>query len=106
MPKPGVIPFGTAIYIPPAKRVVPKLIKKVTPVYPRAVEPGQVVLDVTLDGEGRVEKVEVVDGNAILALAAVSAVKQWTYRPLVVKGKAVNSFVLAVTFGKNGKVKF
>jgi TonB family protein len=102
---PGPIPYGTAIYVPARKRVVPKLISKVTPVYPRSGGPGEVVLDATLAGDGTVKWVGVIDGDPVLAEAAVSAVKQWRYRPLVVKGKAVDQFVVVVSFGKNGKVK-
>jgi nucleoid-associated protein YgaU len=103
--KPGPIPYGTAIYIPANKRVVPKLISKATPVYPMSGGPGYVVLDVTLAGDGTVKEVGVIDGKPVLAEAAVSAVKQWRYRPLVVKGKALDHFVVVVLFGKNGKVR-
>jgi TonB family protein len=102
---PGPIPYGTAIYVPARKRVVPKLISKVTPVYPRPGGPGDVVLDVTLGGDGTVKWVGVIDGDPVLAEAAVSAVKRWRYRPLEVKGKSVDQFVVVVSFGKNGKVK-
>jgi TonB family protein len=102
---PGPIPYGTAIYVPARKRVVPKLISKVTPVYPRSGGPGEVVLDVTLAGDGAVKWVRVIVGDRVLAEAAVSAVKQWRYRPLVVKGKAVDQFVVVVSFGRSGKVR-
>ena len=103
--KPGPIPYGTAIFIPPSKRVVPKLISKVTPVYPKGGRPGDVVLDVKLAEDGAVKWVAVIDGDSVLAEAAVSAVKQWRYRPLVVKGTVVDQFVVVVSFGKNGKVR-
>ena len=105
VPKPGSIPPGTPIYIPPSKRLVPALVSKVMPVYPKSVGPGEVVLGVMLGKDGAVEEVEVIDADPVLAEAAVSAVKQWKYRPLVVKGTAVDKFVVVVTFGKNGKVK-
>lgn len=73
--------------------------------YPKSAAPGDVLLDVTLREDGSVAKVEVVDGDAVLAEAAVSAVKQWKYRPLPVEERTVNKFVVVVTFGKNGKVK-
>jgi anaerobic magnesium-protoporphyrin IX monomethyl ester cyclase len=104
-PKPGPIPYGTAIYIPASKRVVPKLISKVTPAYPASGGPGDVLLDVTLAGDGTVKEVGVIDGEPVLVDAAVRAVKQWRYRPLVVDGKPVDQFVVLVSFGKNGKVK-
>jgi radical SAM superfamily enzyme YgiQ (UPF0313 family)/nucleoid-associated protein YgaU len=105
IPRPRSIPPGTPIYIPPSKRPLPALVSKVMPVYPKSAGPGDVVLDVMLGKDGAVEKVEVVDGDAVLAEAAVSAVKQWKYRPLVAQGTAVDKFVVVVTFGKNRKVK-
>jgi TonB family protein len=103
--KPGPIPNGTAIYIPPGKRAVPKLVAKVTPAYPTSGGPGDVVLDVLLGGDGAVNDVRVIDGDPVLADAAVRAVKQWKYQPLVVNGTVVDKFVVVVTFGRNGKVK-
>jgi TonB family protein len=107
--RPGAIPAGTSILIPPSKRVVPKLIYKVMPVYPPAAEKeharGDVVLEVMLKEDGSVEGIEVIDGNTLLAEAATAAVKQWRYRPLVVKGKPVVKFVVVVSFGKGGKVR-
>jgi len=47
----------------------------------------------------------VIVGDPMLAEAAVSAVKRWRYRPLVAKGKAVDQFVVVVSFGKKGNVK-
>jgi TonB family protein len=107
--KPGVIPYGTPMLIPPRKRVVPKLISKVTPVYPPSVEKehiwGDVLLDVTLKEDGTVEQTSVIAGNPLLVEAARSAVRQWRYRPLLVNGKPVLKFVVAVSFGKGGKVR-
>jgi protein TonB len=107
--KPGVIPYGTPMLIPPRTRVVPKLISKVTPVYPPSVEKehiwGDVLLDVTLKEDGTVEQTSVIAGNPLLVEAARSAVRQWRYRPLLVNGKPVLKFVVAVSFGKGGKVR-
>lgn len=106
---PGAIPYGTAIWIPPRKRFVPKLISKVTPVYPPAAQKahiwGDVVLDVTLKEDGTVEQTSVIDGDPLLVEAATSAVKRWRYRPLLDGGKPVVKFVVAVSFGKGGKVR-
>jgi len=105
IPKPGNIPPGTPIYIPPSKRPLPALVSKVMPAYPKSAGPGDVVLEVVLRDDGAVKEVGAIDGDPVLAEAAVSAVKQWRYRPLVVNGKAVDQFVVVVTFGKNGKVR-
>ena len=103
----SAIPDGTPITIPPAHRIVPKLVKKVPPVYPpeaRRQEEHDVVMDVTLNVDGSVQKVNVIEGDPLLNTAATDAVKQWKYRPLTVFGKPVNNFVVVLTFGKNGKV--
>jgi TonB family protein len=105
----GVIPYETPILIPPRKRVVPKLISKVTPVYPPPAAKehvwGDVLLDVTLKEDGTVEQTSVIDGNPLLVEAATSAVKQWRYQPLLAHGKPVVKFVVAVSFDKRGRVR-
>lgn len=107
--KPGAVPAGTQLLIPPKKRVVPKLIHKVTPVYPPAALKeqirGDVLLDVTLNEDGTVQETHVIDGNPLLAIEATVAVRQWRYRPLLVKGKPVVVFVVLVSFGHGGQVR-
>jgi TonB family protein len=70
-----------------------KLVKKVTPVYPKAAKDahiqGKVVLDVAISKEGRVTSVEPVSGPAELIQSAVDAVKQWEYRPTLLNGNPV-----------------
>jgi TonB family protein len=70
-----------------------RLINSVSPVYPsfareRGLE-GQVRLDVYVSAEGAVEEIKVLNGSGLFALAAVDAVKQWRYAPLLAEGKAV-----------------
>ncbi len=107
--KPGFIPNGTSILIPPKKRQVPELIDMIVPVYPPAAARdhvhGDVVLDVTLKEDGAVDGINVIDGNPLLTEAATTAVKQWRYQPLLVQGKPVVNFVVVVSFGKDGKVR-
>ncbi|MBZ5524319.1 MAG: TonB family protein [Acidobacteriia bacterium] len=102
--KPGSIPYGTPILIPPRKRAVPKLVSRSMPVYPPAAEKGHVsgdvVLDVTLKEDGTVARTDVIDGPPLLAEAATSAVQQWRYQPLLLKGKPVLKFVVVVSFGR------
>ena len=61
------------------------LMRRIQPMYPPAAKlaglQGAVVLQATISREGKVEEIAVVDGNPILARAAVAAVKQWLYRP-------------------------
>jgi TonB family protein len=107
--KPGVIPYGTTILIPPKERLVPELIFKVVPVYPPSARKeliwGDVLLDVALKEDGAVVQTSVIDGNPLLAKAAISAVKKWRYRPLLVDGKPVLKFVVLISLDKGGKVR-
>lgn len=42
---------------------------------------GRVVVDIYIDPDGTVEKVQPVSGNQLLSGAAVSAVKKWKFNP-------------------------
>ncbi len=69
----------------------PKLIKQVDPVYPedarkQGIE-GTVILEVTIDVEGKVKDVKVLESIPALDQAAVDAVKQWVYEPKIIDGK-------------------
>ena len=70
-----------------------RLIHQVEPEYPPEARAkgiqGPVVLDVQVEGDGRVGSVNVVSGDPMLSKAAVKAVKQWVYQPFSVDGKAV-----------------
>ena len=65
---------------------------------------GDVAMDVTLNNDGTVQEVKVIEGDPLLNSAATDAVKQWKYRPLTVHGKLVNRIMVVLTFDKNGKV--
>ena len=71
----------------------PKLVKEVAPVYPEvarvAVIEGVVILGVKTDEEGRVKDVMVLRSIPLLDQAAIDAVRQWVYEPLIIDGKAV-----------------
>jgi TonB family protein len=107
--KPGVIPYGTTIFIPPKERLVPELIFKVTPLYPPSARKeqiwGDVLMDVTLKGDGTVRRTSVIEGNPLLVKAAIRAVKQWRYRTLLVNGKPVLKFVVVISFDQGGKIR-
>ena len=70
-----------------------KLIRKVTPVYPRIAIVARISGTVRLIGivgkEGTVEQLQVVSGPPLLIQAAVDAVRQWVYRPTILGGKPV-----------------
>lgn len=82
----------------------PKLLKKVDPVYPeearKALISGVVILNVTTDIQGKVIKTKVLKSpDPVLEQAAVDAVKQWVYEPLVVEGKLCPAvFTVTVNF--------
>src|SRR5271169_246142 len=69
------------------------LIKRVQPKYPPAAlavhTEGSVEIDATINKEGSVTNVKVLSGNAVLAHAAVEAVRQWRYKPYYLDGQPV-----------------
>lgn len=80
-----------------------KLIRQVTPVYPRlavaAHVSGTVVLEAVVDEEGNVTSVKSLSGHVLLVPAAVEAVKQWKYTPTIMNGEPVPVLaVITVTF--------
>ena len=87
----------------------PKLIKKVNPVYPeearKAGIEGVVVLEATIDTQGKVAKLKVLEGeNDLLNKAAIDAVRQWEYEPFHLGGKAMPlMFTVTIRFALNGK---
>jgi anaerobic magnesium-protoporphyrin IX monomethyl ester cyclase len=100
---------GMSLTIPPSHQPSPKLETKVLPSYPPEAASqhvhGEVAMDVTLNDDGTVQEVKIIEGNPLLNSAATDAVKQWKYRPLTVHGKPVNRIVVVLTFEKNGKVR-
>jgi TonB family protein len=75
--------------------VTPKVKSWVSPTYSREfIEKGivgTVKLHVFLATDGTVQRIEVVDGDPLLAEAAVKAVKQWIFEPVIVGGKPVEA---------------
>lgn len=78
----------------------PALIERVDPEYPlialRAQVQGVVILETVVDRQGRVEDVRVLRSIPLLDKAAVAAVQQWRYSPLLLNGEP-ERFVLTVT---------
>lgn len=70
------------------------LVHKVTPQYPpiakQARVQGSVVLRAVIGKDGKVENLQTESGSALLASAAVNAVKQWRYKPYVLNGTPVD----------------
>jgi len=81
-----------------AKRLV-----TVTPVYPpeakaQGIE-GQVRLEATLGKDGKVENLQVLSGDPLLAAAALDAVRQWQYQTTLLNGDPVEVVTeIAVNF--------
>jgi len=78
----------------------PALAKRVEPVYPDVAVSarirGVVILEALVDKEGRVVEVKVLrTPNQLLDNAAITAVRQWQYRPLILNGLP-EPFVLTV----------
>lgn len=73
----------------------PILISRVDPVYPPEAKSnnvgGVVVVRVMVDKDGSVKKAEIIDGNPLLAQAALDAVRQWHYKPGTIGGTVVES---------------
>jgi len=69
------------------------LLYRVEPEYPEEARQrqmqGSVVLDVHMGRDGAVQAVNLVSGQALLADAAIVAVKQWRFKPRLVKGLPV-----------------
>jgi protein TonB len=78
----------------------PALVERVDPEYPpiavRAQVQGVVILEAVVDPHGRVEDVRVLRSIPLLDKAAMAAVRQWRYSPLLLNGTA-ERFVLTVT---------
>ena len=81
----------------------PKLLKHVPPVYPviarqRGIE-GVVVVEATTDIYGIVQDVKVINSVSLLDQAAIEAVRQWVYEPMIIDGQPRRViFTVRVTF--------
>ena len=54
---------------------------------------GRVALELFVDLDGSVEKVDVVTGNPVLAAAATAAAKKWRFPPFEAEGKPIKAVV-------------
>ena len=97
-PPPSPIRVGGAIR-------EPKLLERVQPAYPAAARAagvqGYVILEATIDADGRVADAKVIkpSGSDDLDRAAVDAVSAWRYMPTLLNGVAVPVLLnVAVTF--------
>jgi len=67
--------------------------QKVQPIYPAQARSrrlqGPVVLQAVIDEVGEVQNLRTVSGDAVLARAAIDAVRQWRYQPYLLNGQPV-----------------
>ena len=78
----------------------PALLRRVEPIYPplavHANVHGMVILEALVGKEGYVEDVKILrSANRLLEQAAMDAVRQWQYRPVILNG-IPESFILTV----------
>jgi periplasmic protein TonB len=110
----GGIVGGLPEAAPPPARVVriggqlvaPKLVRQVPPVYPdlalQARVSAIVILEALVDTRGSVQDVKVLRGHPLFDAAAMAAVRQWRYQPLLLNGQPTD-FILSVTVMFNFK---
>ena len=69
----------------------PKLIKQVDPIYPeiarQARVEGIVIIEAVTDIYGRVQTMKVLRSIPLLDQAALDAVRQWVYEPMIINGR-------------------
>jgi protein TonB len=69
------------------------LIHRVEPVYPTLAKSarvqGEVVLSAIISTSGEIENLQLVSGHPMLGPAALTAVKQWRYKPYLLNGQPV-----------------
>ena len=82
----------------------PKIIRHVKPVYPDLAVQSRVsalvILEAEVDTRGHVKAVKVLRGHPLFDEAAMEAVKQWRYQPLLLNGEPTG-FILTVTVNFN-----
>jgi TonB family protein len=87
-PPPAPAPQRIGSVLAPAN-----LIKQVSPIYPpeaRAARvQGVVLLQVKIEKQGSVANVQVVSGHPLLTQAAIDAVNQWRYQPVLLNGEPI-----------------
>ncbi|HTA51587.1 MAG TPA: energy transducer TonB [Candidatus Acidoferrum sp.] len=97
--------IGTAAAPPPPPTAAParikvggdvqaaSLLKQVTPAYPNIAKTahvsGTVTLHAIISKDGSIEKLEYVSGPALLMTSAITAVREWKYKPTMLNGQPV-----------------
>lgn len=101
----GTAPYSTQPVRGGGSSEVPRLIRRVEPEYPsvayNARVEGVVILEATIEPNGRVSNVTVIHGIPLLDQAAIDAVRQWVYEPL--KQTVPLIMTVTVTFTLNSR---
>lgn len=83
---------------------VPKLLNRVKPEYPlialQARTTAVLIIEAVVGADGRVQRATVLRGHPLFDQAALDAVKQWRYQPLLLNGIPV-PFIATVTLSFN-----
>jgi protein TonB len=92
-PPPKVVRVGGQL-------VAPKLVRSVKPVYPplalQARASAVIIMEAHVDTRGYVKSVKVLRGHPLFDEAALEAVRQWRYKPLLLNGEPTE-FILTAT---------
>jgi TonB family protein len=99
----GVVGEGAGAPLKLTSAPPPKLIKQVDPIYPeearKAGVEGTVIFEATTDIYGRIQGYKVLRSIPLLDQAAIDALKQWVYEPVIINGKPIPvSFTIMVRF--------
>ncbi|MCX6563307.1 MAG: TonB family protein [Candidatus Aminicenantes bacterium] len=99
----GVVGEGVGAPLKLTSAPPPKLIKQVDPIYPeearKAGVEGMVIFEATTDIYGRIQGYKVLRSIPLLDQAAIDALKQWVYEPVIINGKPIPvSFTVTVQF--------
>lgn len=106
---------GTQTAVPSRVRFPPevvesRLVKRVDPVYPAIAKTtgvsGTVILHVIIGKDGSVQSVDFISGPQVLLAAAMDAVRQWHYAPILLNGRPVEiDTTVLVAFPPSGDVR-
>lgn len=92
-PPPKVVRIGGQL-------TAPRLVYRAPPVYPDLALRGRVsavlILEALVDTHGNVKDVKLLRGHPLFDEAALAAVRQWRYQPLLLNGEPTE-FILSVT---------
>jgi TonB family protein len=100
VPSAGALPeYGEYVYV----EELPEALTKVSPIMPaNSTASGTVIIQALVGFDGRIEDTKIVKSIPELDEAAVTAVRQWTFKPAMAKGKPVAVWVaVPMRFGGN-----